>query len=285
MKIKKVVIPVAGMGTRFLPVTKSIPKEMLPIVNKPTIQLLLEEAKEAGIEEVLFITNSRKESVLNHFKSDKELEEFLEKNSKLDELEELKNICNLFNIKSVIQPNPLGSGDAIYQAKEFIGNDPFAVMYGDDLIKGGCALKDLIEVYEKYDSNVIGVQAVPYDLTYKYGIISLKNKETLQIQELVEKPRKEEAPSNLAGLGRYIFKPEIFEELEKIKPHENGEYQLTDAITSLMKKQAFYAANFKGTYYDIGSKIGYLKANIAYAMDTDMKDELKEFLNNIIKEI
>ena len=285
MKIRKLIIPVAGMGTRFLPITKTIPKEMLPIVDKPTIQILLEEAKEAGIEEVLFITNSRKESVLNYFKEDKELEEFLIEQSKISELNEINNICNLINIKSVEQKKPLGSGDAVYQGKEFIGNEPFAVMYGDDLIKGGCALKELIEVYEKYDCNVIGVQEVPHDLTCKYGIISLQDENTLQIRGLVEKPNPEDAPSNLAGLGRYILKPEIFDELEKIKPHKNGEYLLTDAITSLMGKQAFYAAKFEGTYYDIGNKLGYLKANIAYAIDTEIIADLKEFMNNIIKEI
>jgi UTP--glucose-1-phosphate uridylyltransferase len=285
MKIRKLIIPVAGMGTRFLPITKTIPKEMLPIVDKPTIQILLEEAKEAGIEEVLFITNSRKESVLNYFKEDKELEEFLIEHSKINELNEINNICNLINIKTVEQKKPLGSGDAVYQGKEFIGNEPFAVMYGDDLIKGGCALKELIEVYEKYDCNVIGVQEVSHDLTCKYGIISLQDENTLQIRGLVEKPNPEDAPSNLAGLGRYILKPEIFDELEKIKPHKNSEYQLTDAITSLMGKQAFYAAKFEGTYYDIGNKLGYLKANIAYAIDTEIKEDLKEFMNNIIKEI
>ena len=285
MKIRKLIIPVAGMGTRFLPITKTIPKEMLPIVDKPTIQILLEEAKEAGIEEVLFITNSRKESVLNYFKEDKELEEFLIEHSKISELNEINNICNLINIKTVEQKKPLGSGDAVYQGKEFIGNEPFAVMYGDDLIKGGCALKELIEVYEKYDCNVIGVQEVPHDLTCKYGIISLQDENTLQIRGLVEKPNPEDAPSDLAGLGRYILKPEIFDELEKIKPYKNGEYLLTDAITSLMGKQAFYAAKFEGTYYDIGNKLGYLKANIAYAIDTEIKEDLKEFMNNIIKEI
>ena len=285
MKIRKLIIPVAGMGTRFLPITKTIPKEMLPIVDKPTIQILLEEAKEAGIEEVLFITNSRKESVLNYFKEDKELEEFLIEHSKISELNEINNICNSINIKTVEQKKPLGSGDAVYQGKEFVGNEPFAVMYGDDLIKGGCALKELIEVYEKYDCNVIGVQEVPHDLTCKYGIISLQDENTLQIRGLVEKPNPEDAPSNLAGLGRYILKPEIFDELEKIKPHKNGEYLLTDAITSLMGKQAFYAAKFEGTYYDIGNKLGYLKANIAYAIDTEIRADLKEFMNNIIKEI
>lgn len=285
MKIRKLIIPVAGMGTRFLPITKTIPKEMLPIVDKPTIQILLEEAKEAGIEEVLFITNSRKESVLNYFKEDKELEEFLIEHSKISELNEINNICNSINIKTVEQKKPLGSGDAVYQGKEFVGNEPFAVMYGDDLIKGGCALKELIEVYDKYDCNVIGVQEVPHDLTCNYGIISLQDENTLQIRGLVEKPNPEDAPSNLAGLGRYILKPEIFDELEKIKPHKNGEYLLTDAITSLMGRQAFYAAKFEGTYYDIGNKLGYLKANIAYAIDTEIKEDLKEFMNNIIKEI
>ena len=281
MKIRKLVIPVAGMGTRFLPVTKSLPKEMLPLVDVPTIEVLLEEAKNAGIEEVIFVTSERKKVILKHFEKDAELENKLEKDGKIKLLEKVRNIDKKIKISSVLQDKPLGSGHAILQAKELVGNEPFAVMYGDDLIKGGCALKELIEVYEKYDANVIGVQEVPYELTYKYGIVSLSNKDTLKINGLVEKP-KTNPPSNLAGLGRYILKPEIFEVLENLSTGVNGEYQLTDAMAILMEKEDFYACKFTGTYYDIGSQLGYVKANIMYALDReDLREDLLKFMKNI----
>ena len=281
MKIRKLVIPVAGMGTRFLPVTKSLPKEMLPLVDVPTIEVLLEEAKNAGIEEVIFVTSERKKVILKHFEKDAELENKLEKDGKIKLLEKVRNIDKKIKISSVLQDKPLGSGHAILQAKELVGNEAFAVMYGDDLIKGGCALKELIEVYEKYDANVIGVQEVPYELTYKYGIVSLSNKDTLKINGLVEKP-KVNPPSNLAGLGRYILKPEIFEVLENLSTGVNGEYQLTDAMAILMEKEDFYACKFTGTYYDIGSQLGYVKANIMYALDREnLREDLLEFMKNI----
>ncbi|MEG1309426.1 MAG: UTP--glucose-1-phosphate uridylyltransferase [Bacilli bacterium] len=279
-KIRKLVIPVAGMGTRFLPITKSVPKEMLPIVDKPTIELLLEEAVNAGIEEVLFVTRKEKECITKHFTKDIALEEKLIKNNKIDLLNKINHLHDMIKITTVYQEVPLGSGHAISLAESFINNEPFAVMYGDDLIKGGCALKELLEYYEKYDCNVIGVSEVPRELTNKYGIVSLD--ENLKIKEIVEKPTIEEAPSNLAGLGRYILKPEIFEELKNIKK-SNNEYQLTDAMALLMKKQDFYACKFEGTYFDIGSQLGYVKANIAYALErTEIKEELTEFMKKII---
>lgn len=283
MKIKKIVIPAAGMGTRFLPVTKCIAKEMLPIVDVPTMQLLLEEVSKAGIEEVIFVINDKKQSILNHFINDNELEEKLTKANKQDLLEKIKNVSKGLKISSVNQDVALGSGHAVLMAKDLVGNEPFAVMYGDDLIKGESALKELIQVYEKYNANVIGVQEVPHELTYKYGILSLENKETLKINGIVEKPKIEEAPSNLAGLGRYILKPEIFNILENLRAASNGEYQLTDAMMELMKTDSFYACPFSGTYYDIGSQLGYLKANIMYGLDReDLKEPLLEFMKDIV---
>lgn len=283
-KIKKLVIPVAGMGTRFLPVTKSIPKEMLPIVDVPTIQIQLEEAKKAGIEEVLFITSGTKNSIVSHFDIDYELEDKLLKSNKLEQLSKIQELTKMMKILSIRQGQPLGSGHAVWLAKSWIGDEPFAVMYGDDIIKGGCALKELIEIYEKYDTNVIGVQEVPHELTYKYGIVSLLDNDTLQMNGLVEKPKVEDAPSDLAGLGRYILKPEIFEELEHISKGAGGEYQLTDGMVSLMQKQDFHACKFTGTYYDAGSQIGYIKANIAYALDrSDLKEPLLEYMKEISK--
>lgn len=283
MKVRKIVIPVAGMGTRFLPATKCLAKEMLPIVDIPTIQVLLEEVKNAGIEEVIFVTNDKKQSILNHFTSDVELEGKLAKANKLDLLEKIKNVSKGLKISSVKQEVALGSGHAVLMAKDLVGNEPFAVMYGDDLIKGGCALKELIEVANKYDANVIGVQEVPHELTYKYGILSLEDEESLKINGIVEKPKVEDAPSNLAGLGRYILKPEIFNILENLSAGANGEYQLTDAMMELMKKDSFYACPFTGTYYDIGSQLGYLKANIMYGLDREeLREPLIEFMKDIV---
>lgn len=283
MKVRKIVIPVAGMGTRFLPATKVQAKEMLPIVDVPTIQVLLDEVKNAGIEEVIFVVNDKKQVILNHFERDVELEEKLEKANKLDILEKIKNVNKGLKISSVKQEVALGSGHAVMMAKELVGNEPFAVMYGDDLIKGGCALKELIEVAEKYDANVLGVQEVPHELTYKYGILSLEDEETLKVRSIVEKPKVEDAPSNLASIGRYILKPQVFDVLENLKAAANGEYQLTDALDVLMHEDKVHACKIKGTYYDIGSQLGYVKANIMYGLDReDIRDSLIEFMKEIV---
>lgn len=283
MKVRKIVIPVAGMGTRFLPATKVQAKEMLPIVDVPTIQVLLDEVKNAGIEEVIFVVNDKKQVILNHFERDVELEEKLEKANKLDILEKIKNVNKGLKISSVKQEVALGSGHAVMMAKELVGNEPFAVMYGDDLIKGGCALKELIEVAEKYDANVLGVQEVPHELTYKYGILSLEDEETLKVRSIVEKPKVEDAPSNLASIGRYILKPQVFDVLENLKAAANGEYQLTDALDVLMHEDKVHACKIKGTYYDIGSQLGYVKANIMYGLDReDIRESLLEFMKEIV---
>ena len=281
-KVRKAVIPVAGMGTRFLPVTKSVPKEMLPIIDKPTLQYIVEECVNSGIEEILFITSPYKRNVEDHFDQSFELETRLERNNKLKELEIVKNISKMCKIYYIRQGEPLGSGHAIKLAKSFIGDEPFAVLYGDDIIKSDIpALKQLIEVYEKYDANVIGIQEVDKNLVYKYGIIEFETEN--KIKSIIEKPSIEEAPSNFAGLGRYIVKPEIFDELDKLDKGKGNEYQFTDGMLNLMNSQAFYACKFKGTYYDIGNQLGYLKANIAFALDRDdLKDELKHYLKSII---
>ena len=280
-KVRKAVIPVAGMGTRFLPVTKSVPKEMLPIIDKPTLQYIVEECVESGIEEILFITSPYKRNVEDHFDQSFELETRLERNNKLKELEIVQNISKMCIIYYTRQGEPLGSGHAIKLAKNFIGNEPFAVLYGDDLMQSKTpVLKQLIDVYNKYDCNVIGVQEVDPTLVYKYGIIEFEQGD--KIKSIIEKPSVEEAPSNFAGLGRYIVKPEIFEELEKLSKGKGDEYQFTDGMLALMKSQDFYACKFEGTYYDIGNQLGYLKANIAFALNrADLKDDLKAFLKEI----
>ena len=280
-KVKKCVIPVAGMGTRFLPGTKAIPKELFPIIDKPAIQYIVEEAARSGIEEILFITSSYKNAIIDHFDRNFELEYRLRESGKEDKLEIVKNISNSVKFTFIRQGEPAGSGDAIKLAKTFVSDDPFAVMYGDDVMMYDRVpvLKQLINLYEKTDSNVIGVQEVKLEDTYKYGIIDYADKESGKIKEIVEKPTIEKAPSNHAGLGRYIVKPEIFDELDRLSRGAGNEYQFTDAMKSLMKKQDFYACNFDGKYFDIGSQQGYLKANIEFALErSDLKDFMNEYL-------
>ena len=282
-KVRKCVIPVAGMGTRFLPGTKSIPKEMFPIIDKTAIQYIVEEAVNSGIEEILFITSSYKNSVIDHFDRNFELETRLEKSGKLDKLDVVKRISDLATFTYIRQGEPLGSGHAIKLAKNFVGDEPFAVMYGDDVMMYDYpVLKQLIDIYEEKDCNVIGVQEVDPLLLYKYGIIEYDNKETGKIKTIIEKPKNEEAPSTHAGLGRYIVKPEIFDELEKLSKGAGNEYQFTDAMKALMNKQDFYACKFDGKYFDIGSQFGYLKANVEFALK---REDLKEDTKNYIKEL
>ncbi len=283
-KIRKAVIPVAGLGTRFLPVTKAVPKEMLPIVDKPTLQYIVEEAVASGIEEILLITSPNKEAIINHFDRSFELEMRLEKSHKYEQLEMVRSISDLVHIYTIRQGEPLGSGHAVSLAESFVGKEPFAVLYGDDLIKGDIpALKELIEVYEKYDANVIGIQEVDPSVVSRYGIISYADRNTGKIASIIEKPKMEEAPSTSAGLGRYIVKPEIFDVLRELKAGANNEYQFTDAMLHLMKTQDFYACPFHGTYYDIGNQLGYVKANIAYALDRkELQEDLKEYMSTIL---
>lgn len=279
-KVKKCIIPVAGMGTRFLPATKATPKEMLPIIDKPTLQYIVEEAVASGIEEILFITSPYKNSVMDHFDKNFELESRLKESGKLDKLHMIENVSSLAKFYYMRQGEPMGSGHAINLAKSFVGDEPFAVMYGDDLMKSEVpVLKQLIDIYEEKDCNVIGVQEVDPSIVYKYGIIEYANEEG-KIKDIIEKPSVEEAPSNHAGLGRYIVKPEIFDELENLKRGAGNEYQFTDGMKALMKKQEFYACKFNGKYFDIGNQFGYIKANIEFALD---RDDIKEDLSNYLE--
>ena len=283
-KVKKCIIPVAGMGTRFLPATKATPKEMLPIIDKPTLQYIVEEAVASGIEEILFITSPYKNSVMDHFDKNFELESRLKESGKLDKLHMIENVSSLAKFYYMRQGEPMGSGHAINLAKSFVGDEPFAVMYGDDLMKSEVpVLKQLIDIYEEKDCNVIGVQEVDPSIVYKYGIIEYANEEG-KIKDIIEKPSVEEAPSNHAGLGRYIVKPEIFDELENLKRGAGNEYQFTDGMKALMKKQEFYACKFNGKYFDIGNQFGYIKANIEFALDRDdIKDDLSNYLEKELK--
>jgi len=261
MKVRKAVIPAAGLGTRFLPATKAQPKEMLPIVDKPTLQYIIEEAIESGIEEILIITGRNKTSIENHFDKSIELELELEKSGKFDLLEEVRKISDMVNIHYIRQKEPKGLGHAIYCARSFIGNEPFAVLLGDDIVYSEIpCLKQLIDCYDKYKTTILGVQEVPDEDVTKYGIVdgkSIDNK-TYLVNDLVEKPSVDEKPSNIAILGRYIINPEIFEILEHTKPGKGGEIQLTDALKVLAQREAMYAYIFDGRRYDVGNKLGFL---------------------------
>lgn len=286
MKVHKAIIPAAGLGTRFLPATKAQPKEMLPIVDKPTLQYIIEEAVESGIEEILIITGRNKKSIEDHFDKSVELELELEKKGKTDLLEEVRKISDMVNIHYIRQKEPKGLGHAIHCAKSFIGNEPFAVLLGDDIVYADKpCLKQMLEVYDEYKTTILGVQEVPREDVNKYGIVNGKYIEdrVYKVKGLVEKPSVEEAPSNIAILGRYIINPAIFDILEHTKPGKCGEIQLTDALKELAQREAMYAYNFEGRRYDVGDKQGFLEATIEYALRRE--DLREEFLNYLIKTI
>jgi UTP--glucose-1-phosphate uridylyltransferase len=285
MKIKKAVIPAAGLGTRFLPATKSIPKEMLPIVDKPTIQYIVEEIIDSGIEDILIITGRNKGSIEEHFDRAVELEYNLEENKKQELLDEVRKISKMINIHTVRQKDPKGLGHAVYCAKSFIGNEPFAVLLGDDVVdsKVPC-LKQMMEVYDVYNSTILGVQEVERENVNKYGIVS-GNKisdNIYVVNDLIEKPDIHNAPTNIAILGRYIIAPEIFDILENTKKGVGGEIQLTDGLRKLADIQDVYAYIFEGRRYDVGSKIGFLEATVDFALKRDdLKDSFKSYLNKL----
>lgn len=288
LKIRKAVIPAAGLGTRFLPATKAQPKEMLPIVDKPAIQYIVEEAVASGIEEIAIIISRGKSSIENHFDKSYELEDALQEKNKLDVLEEVRKISNLANISYIRQQEPRGLGDAILCAKKFVGNEPFAVLLGDDIIDSDPpALKQMIDVFEYWSSSIIAVQTVPKQDVSKYGIVKPRgggiDQNIYYIDELVEKPSLKEAPSRLAVMGRYILRPEIFQALEQTPIGQGGELQLTDAINILNQQQAIFAYNFNGKRYDVGDKLGFIKATIDFALNReDLQDEVFQYMSEIV---
>ncbi len=271
MKVRKAVIPIAGFGTRFLPITKAVAKEMLPIIDKPIIHYVVEEAVQSGIEEILFVTNSYKKEIEDYFDNFYELEHKLKKDKKHDLLKVMNEIPKV-RILYTRQGVALGTAHAISKAKDFVGNEPFAVLFADNIIKGKPALKELIEVYKKYNCNVVGVQEVNAKDIYKYGMVD--HDDDYKIKRIIEKPEVGTVESRLASFGRYVLKPEIFTEIEKT-PLRGTEYCLTDSMELLMKYQDFYACHFSGTCYDTGSQVGYLKAILAYALDDEtLKKEI-----------
>lgn len=286
MKIRKAVFPAAGFGTRFLPVTKSQPKEMLPIVDKPVIQYLVEEAVAAGIEEVIIVTGRGKRAIEDHFDHSYELEHTLVEKGKHKLLEELKKLPYMAKFVYIRQPFPLGDGHAILCAKDLIGNEPFAVLFGDDIVDGPKpAIKQLIEAFEKTHSSVIGLEKVPLDKISNYGVISAKNSQGRlhQVKDLVEKPKPKDAPSDLAIIGKYVVTPEIFEALEKSQSSSNDkEIRLIDGFRTLIKTQDIYGYEIEGKRYDTGDKFGLIKATIDFGLKRpDLGDELRSYLKQL----
>ncbi|MEO2082801.1 MAG: UTP--glucose-1-phosphate uridylyltransferase GalU [Desulfurobacteriaceae bacterium] len=282
-RIRKAVIPVAGLGTRFLPATKAQPKEMLPLVDKPVIQYIVEEAVAAGIEQIVFVTGRHKRAIEDHFDRNLELERALEEKGKEELLDIVKHIPDIADFIYIRQKEPKGLGHAVLTAEPVVGNEPFAVLLGDDvMVSNPPAIGQLIEVYNRYRCSVIGVQEVKREEVSKYGIVGGKEIEpgVFKVDELVEKPSVEEAPSNLAISGRYILTPGIFEVLKKTPPGKGGEIQLTDALAGLSKREAIYATIREGKRYDTGSKLGFLEATVDFAL---MREDLREPFLEIIK--
>ena len=283
MKVRKAIIPAAGLGTRFLPATKAQPKEMLPIVDKPTIQYIIEEAVASGIEEILIITGRNKKSIEDHFDKSVELEMELEKAGKQEMLKMVRGISDMVDIHYIRQKEPRGLGHAIHCAKSFVGNEPFAVMLGDDVVESEVpCLKQLINCFNEYKTTILGVQTVEPENVNKYGIVDGLHIEdrVYKVKRLVEKPALEEAPSNVAILGRYIITPQIFEILENTKPGKGNEIQLTDALEELIRHEAMYAYNFEGKRYDVGDKLGFLQATVEFALKREeLRDSFIEYLN------
>jgi len=285
MRVKKAVIPAAGFGTRFLPATKVVPKELLPIVDKPTIQYIMEEVASSGIEEVILITGREKGSIEDHFDTSSELENHLRMKGRPDLLKIVQDISEMVTLVSVRQKEPLGLGHAILCAKKVVGKEPFAVLLGDDLIDAKIpCIHQMMEIYQDMDGALLAIQKVPRTKTHLYGIIKGKKVKdrVYSVEEMVEKPEKGRAPSNLAIIGRYILPPRIFELLEKVKPDQRGEIQLTDGLKELNKEIPIYGYEFIGDRYDAGDKLGYLQANLSFGLKhPEIGPKLKRHLKDL----
>lgn len=286
-KVKKAIIPAAGLGTRFLPATKAMPKEMLPIVDKPTIQYIVEEAIASGIEDIIIVTGKGKRAIEDHFDNNFELEDNLMKKEKFELLDKINETSNV-DIHYIRQKEPKGLGHAVWSARNFIGNEPFAVLLGDDIVEGDTpCLKQLIDQYEETGSSVIGVQQVGDDQTHRYGIVdpSASEGRRYQVNNFVEKPKQGTAPSNLAIMGRYVLNPEIFGFLDQQKTGAGGEIQLTDAIQELNKLQNVFAYDFEGKRYDVGEKFGFVKTTIEFALkNEEIGSDVEELLQTLMRQ-
>lgn len=287
MKIRKAIIPAAGLGTRFLPATKAMPKEMMPIIDKPTIQYIVEEAIESGIEDIIIVTGKGKRSIEDHFDYSFELEKILYEKGKFDLLEKVQKSSNLVDIHYIRQKEPKGLGHAVWCARKFIGNEPFAVLLGDDIINADTpCLKQLINNYEIYNAAILGVQQVLMEEVSRYGIIQAKSLENglFNVESLIEKPHFSEAPSNLAIMGRYVLTPKIFDILGEQKPGAGGEIQLTDAIAKLNMIEEIYAYEFEGKRYDVGEKLGFIQTTIEMALgNSELRDKILAYISGILQ--
>lgn len=286
-QVKKAIIPAAGLGTRFLPVTKAMPKEMLPIVDKPTIQYIVEEAIASGIEDIIIVTGKGKRAIEDHFDNNFELEDNLVKKEKFELLEKAKQPAAV-DIHYIRQKEPLGLGHAVWCARKFIGNEPFAVLLGDDIVQADVpCLKQLIDQYEETGGSVVGVQQVPMDETHRYGIVdpSFQEGRRYMVRNFVEKPSPGTAPSNLAIMGRYVLSPKIFDFLDSKEVGSGGEIQLTDAIQKLNQSKSVFAYDFEGKRYDVGEKLGFIKTTIEFAlMNEELGPQVRELLSSLVPE-
>jgi UTP--glucose-1-phosphate uridylyltransferase len=286
MKVRKAVIPVAGLGTRFLPATKAVPKELLPIVDVPSIQYVVQEAVDAGIEEIIFVTGRGKDAIEDHFDEAPELEQILTDRGNTDMVKALRRIAEMTEVVSVRQKRPLGLGHAVLCARDLVGSEPFAVMLADDLVDSEVpCIKQLLDIFNREEESVIALMQVPLDEVHQYGVIKGKEIEPriYQIEGTVEKPLSSEAPSRMAIIGRYVLRPEIFAILRKQPPGRGGEVQLTDGLAQLARQRKMFGCAFEGERYDIGDKFGFVRATVAYALKRpDLKDKVKEYLNTLV---
>jgi UTP--glucose-1-phosphate uridylyltransferase len=287
VKVSKAVIPAAGLGTRFLPATKAQPKEMLPLVDKPAIQYVIEEAVRAGITDILIVTGRGKRTLEDHFDRSLELEHYLESSGKHDDLKQVRAISEMAGIHYIRQASPAGLGDAVAHAEHHVGGEPFAVLLGDDIVaESDPLLEQMITVYGRYGRSVVAVQEVRREEIHLYGAIKPEwvEDDVARVLDLVEKPRPENAPSNLAAIGRYVLTPEIFDAIRETPPGAGGEIQLTDALASLAREQAVYAYRFEGTRYDIGKRVDYLRATVELAtVREDVGPEFRAFLADLVQ--
>jgi UTP--glucose-1-phosphate uridylyltransferase len=290
MRVRKAIIPAAGLGTRFLPATKAQPKEMLPIVDKPTIQYIIEEAIASGIEDILVISGRGKRAIEDHFDKSFELEETLEKKGKIKELEQIRRISDMANIHYIRQKEPKGLGHAIWCARSFVGDEPFAVLLGDDIVQSDVpCLEQLIRVFSRYSSSVVGVQKVSEEDVSKYGIIAPRGSSiepnVFFLDSLVEKPSRKSAPSPYAIMGRYVLTPDIFDILESQEPGAGGEIQLTDAIKRLNELKTVVAYRFDGVRHDVGDKFGFIKATIDFALQReDLRSDVLGYIQSVYEQ-